>query len=230
MNLSRPEQYFAEFLSALEINSASERLISLSENCLTDAPRFLKEQRKILVPENLWFIGTANQDETTNELADKTYDRAHVMILPRQEETFDIQKLPPIRYSFSSLQDRFDKAIAVNQDDVQELLEQLKYSDLTSVLAESFDFGWGNRFERQAKRFIPVMIECGASKQDALDHLLSTRVMRPGKVTKRFDISVEQLGRVEDALDQFWKEIKGGEAVKSKLLIVEDRRRKERGA
>jgi hypothetical protein len=230
MNLSRPEQYFAEFLSALEINSASERLISLSENCMADAPRLLKEQRKILVPENLWFIGTANQDETTNELADKTYDRAHVMILPRQEETFAIQKLPPIRYSFSSLQDRFDKAIAVNQDDVQELLEQLKYSDLTSVLAESFDFSWGNRFERQAKRFIPVMIECGASQQDALDHLLSTRVMRSGKVTKRHDISVEQLGRVEDALDQFWKQINGGEAAKSKQLIVEDRRRKERGA
>lgn len=230
MNLSRPEQYFAEFLSALEKNNPDERLITLSEKSLEDAPRLLKEQRKILVPKNVWFIGTANHDETTNELADKTYDRAHVMTLPRQEDTFDIHPLSPIRYSFSSLQSRFDKAVAVNQDDVQELLEQLKYSDLTSVLAESFDLGWGNRFERQAKRFIPVMIECGASQQDALDHLLSTRVMRSGKVTGRYDISVEQLGRVEDALDQFWKEIKGGEAVKSKRLIVEDRRRKERGA
>lgn len=230
MNLSRPEQYFAEFLSALEKNNSDERLITLSEKSLEDAPRLLKEQRKILVPKNVWFIGTANHDETTNELADKTYDRAHVMTLPRQEDTFDIHPLSPIRYSFSSLQDRFDKAISVNQDVVQELLEQLKYSDLTSVLAESFDLGWGNRFERQAKRFIPVMIECGASQQDALDHLLSTRVMRSGKVTGRYDISIEQLGRVEDALDKFWKEIKGGEAVKSKRLIVEDRRRKERGA
>lgn len=230
MNLSRPEQYFAEFLSALEKNNPDERLITLSEKSLEDAPRLLKEQRKILVPKNVWFIGTANHDETTNELADKTYDRAHVMTLPRQEDTFDIHPLSPIRYSFSSLQDRFNKAISVNQEVVQELLEQLKYSDLTSVLAESFDLGWGNRFERQAKRFIPVMIECGASQQDALDHLLSTRVMRSGKVTGRYDISIEQLGRVEDALDKFWKEIKGGEAVKSKLLIVEDRRRKERGA
>lgn len=230
MNLSRPEQYFAEFLSALEKNNPEERLITLSEKSLEDAPRLLKEQRKILVPKNVWFIGTANHDETTNELADKTYDRAHVMTLPRQEDTFAINQLAPIRYSFSSLQDRFDKAVMVNQDDVQELLEQLKYSDLTSVLAESFDLGWGNRFERQAKRFIPVMIECGASQQDALDHLLSTRVMRSGKVTGRYDISVEQLGRVEDALDQFWKEINGGEAVKSKRLLAEDRRRKERGA
>ena len=230
MNLSRPEQYFAEFLSALEKNSLSERLISLSENSLADAPKLLKEQRKILVPENVWFIGTANHDETTSELADKTYDRAHVMILPRQEETFEIHQLAPIKYSFHSLQERFEKAVLVNQGEVKELLEQLKYSDLTSVLEESFGLGWGNRFERQAKRFIPVMIECGASQNDALDHLLSTRVMRSGKVTGRYDISVEQLGQVEDALDSLWKGIGGDEATKSKKLIDEDRRRKERGA
>lgn len=230
MNLSRPEQYFAEFLSALEKNSLSERLISLSENSLADAPKLLKEQRKILVPENVWFIGTANHDETTSELADKTYDRAHVMTLPRQEETFEIHQLAPIKYSFHSLQERFEKAVLVNQGEVKELLEQLKYSDLTSVLEESFGLGWGNRFERQAKRFIPVMIECGASQNDALDHLLSTRVMRSGKVTGRYDISVEQLGHVEDALDSLWKGIGGNEATKSKKLIDEDRRRKERGA
>ncbi|EMB2825446.1 AAA family ATPase, partial [Pseudomonas aeruginosa] len=95
---------------------------------------------------------------------------------------------------------------------------------------ESFGLGWGNRFERQAKRFIPVMIACGASQQDALDHMLSTRVMRSGKVTGRYDISVDQLGQIEDALDTLWKDIGGSEATKSKKMIAEDRRRKERGA
>ncbi|MFX7243002.1 restriction endonuclease, partial [Acinetobacter baumannii] len=37
MNLSRPEQYFAEFLSALEKNNRDERLISLSETALPNA-------------------------------------------------------------------------------------------------------------------------------------------------------------------------------------------------
>lgn len=229
MNLSRPEQYFAEFLSALEKNSPGERLISLSENSLAEAPRLLREKRKILVPENVWFIGTANHDETTSELADKTYDRSHVMVLPRQEETFEISYLPSVRYSFHSLQERFDKAVSVNQDEVKELLEQLRFSDLTSVLEDSFGLGWGNRFERQAKRFVPVMIECGASQHDALDHLLSTRVMRSGKVTGRYDITTDQLGLVEEALDSLWKVIGGDEAKKSKKMIDEDRRRKEHG-
>jgi hypothetical protein len=33
--------------------------------------------------KNLWFIGTANQDETTNELADKTHDLSFRIGLPR---------------------------------------------------------------------------------------------------------------------------------------------------
>ena len=83
MNLSRPEQYFAEFLSALEKNDASERLITLMESSMENAPKRLVEGRKIRVPKNVWFIGTANHDETTSELADKTYDRSHIMTLPR---------------------------------------------------------------------------------------------------------------------------------------------------
>lgn len=230
MNLSRPEQYFAEFLSALEKNNPAERLITLSENAMAQAPRLLKEQRKIMVPQNVWFIGTANHDETTNELADKTYDRAHVMALPRHEGTFKTEMLPPVHYSFQSLQQRFTAAVAKYGEEVQKLLDQLQQGELTTVLEESFGLGWGNRFERQARRFIPVMMACGASQHDALDHLLSTRVMRPGKVTGRYDISVDDLGKVEDALDQFWKKIGGQGAAKSKKMLDEDRRRKERGA
>lgn len=230
MNLSRPEQYFAEFLSALEKNNPAERLITLSENAMAQAPRLLKEQRKIMVPQNVWFIGTANHDETTNELADKTYDRAHVMVLPRHEGTFRTERLQAVHYSFQSLQQRFTAAVGAHGQEVQELLDQLQQGELTTVLEKSFGLGWGNRFERQARRFIPVMMACGASKHDALDHLLSTRVMRSGKVTGRYDISKDDLGQMENALDQFWKSIGGQEAAKSKQMIEEDRRRKERGA
>ena len=52
MNLSRPEQYFAEFLSAIEKNDPLDRLISLSESRLPHAPRMLVEGRRIHVPRN----------------------------------------------------------------------------------------------------------------------------------------------------------------------------------
>ncbi|MGT2430368.1 AAA family ATPase [Cupriavidus basilensis] len=107
MNLSRPEQYFADFLSALE-KEGDDRLIRLVETSPPNAPRELRGGREIALPENLWFIGTANQDETTNELADKTHDRAFVLELPRHEDRFELtQPLHPKAISFASLDKAF---------------------------------------------------------------------------------------------------------------------------
>ena len=230
MNLSRPEQYFSEFLSALEKNDHNERLISLAETALPNAPQNLKDGRQILVPRNVWFIGTANHDETTNELADKTYDRAHVMTLPKQDHRFKITEYDKTNFSYRSLQKAFQQATQKHTPQVQELLEQLTNHDLTQQLADTFGLGWGNRFERQAKRFIPVMLACGASSGEALDHLLSTRVMRSGKVTGRYDVAAEDIGLLTDALADFWttSNLKGDPS-KSRELLNADRQRKERG-
>ena len=150
MNLSRPEQYFAEFLSALEKNDPKDRLISLSENQLPHPPSLLIEGRKIRVPPNIWFVGTANHDETTNEFVDKTYDRAHVMTLPRHEDSFKIEPKQPTTFSFRSLMNRFEEAKNKHSEEVQALLEDLTTSKISTVLNERFELGWGNRFERQA--------------------------------------------------------------------------------
>ncbi|PHS64294.1 MAG: AAA family ATPase [Thalassobium sp.] len=230
MNLSRPEQYFSEFLSALEKNDHKERLISLAETALPNAPLNLKDGRQILVPRNVWFIGTANHDETTNELADKTYDRAHVMTLPKQDHRFKITGYDKANFSFRSLTSAFDKAEVKHEDEVAALLTQLTNHEFTQLLADTFGLGWGNRFERQAKRFIPVMLACGASSGEALDHLLSTRVMRSGKVTGRYDVAADELGLLTDALTDFWTTSKlEGDPSKSLELLNADRQRKERG-
>ncbi|WP_312591598.1 AAA family ATPase [Stutzerimonas nitrititolerans] len=204
MNLSRPEQYFAEFLSALEKNNPDERLISLSETLLSNAPAMLVEGRKIRVPANVWFIGTANHDETTNELADKTYDRAHVMTLPKQDKRFTIKPFEPANYSYRSLRKAFGKARAEHKEEVVKLLKDLTGDAFTEQLGSQFELGWGNRFEKQALDFIPVMLACGASSGEALDHLLATRIMRPGKVTGRYNVSAETLRNLKGALEEFW--------------------------
>lgn len=229
MNLSRPEQYFAEFLSALEKNDPKERLISLSESQLPNAPALLVEGRRIRVPHNVWFVGTANHDETTNEFADKTYDRAHVMTLPRHEAGFKIESKPKASFSYGSLMERFNGAVTQNADEVLELLAELTTGPLTTILQDRFDLGWGNRFERQALRFIPVYMAAGGRKEDALDHLLASRVFRRGKVTGRYDATIDDLTAIEHALTTVWKGWKS-EPRRSNSLLTDDRRRKERGA
>lgn len=229
MNLSRPEQYFSEFLSVLEKNDRAERKISLHESAMVDAPKRFVSGCEIHLPENVWFIGTANHDETTNELADKTYDRAHVMTMPRQDDTFAIRPYSNARYSFSSLQRRFDKAIEQYGSEARGLMLQLQDSQLPSILEEYFGLGWGNRLDRQGLRFIPVMIAAGASGASALDHLLATRILRKGKVAGRHDVGAKELGFVQDALIDLSLKVDEDEFVQSIALIEKDRQRLERG-
>jgi MoxR-like ATPase len=68
MNLARVEYYFAKFLSAMEVlTAAGKAQVSMSGTDVVD-----------LTP-NLYFIGTVNVDETTQNFADKIYDRAQVI-------------------------------------------------------------------------------------------------------------------------------------------------------
>lgn len=231
MNLSRPEQYFADFLSALE-KSVGDRWIRLMESAPPSPPRLLRDGREIQIPENLWFIGTANQDETTNELADKTHDRSFVLELPRHEERFRINRnLPARTYSFKSLQEAFSEAQAALRKEVADLLGFVSKSELSNVLDKEFGIGWGNRFERQALTFLPVVKACGGTFAGALDHLLSTRMFRAGKVVGRYDISKDQLRNVEDALLQVFQGIeKDSLPIRCVSALERDRKRLERGA
>ena len=226
MNLSHPEQYFADFLSALEKNSPDERVIELYESALPSPPAALRLGRLLGVPENVWFIGTANQDETTKTFAPKTLDRAHVMTLSRHDAEFPLIPLPRQQgVSWRSLKECFEAAKAKRRADVDRLLGELTTGPLIKVLDEQFRIGLGNRFDRQARSFLPVFEATGGSMATALDHLLASRVFRPGKVTARYDITRANLEAVQTALSQTWKGV-GGTPVQCLSSIETDLRTK----
>ena len=77
MNLARIEHYFAPFLSAMEMRSASP------DGCAVIP---LDGARTALLTPNLRFIGTVNIDETTHGFSDKVFDRAQLleMEVPRE--------------------------------------------------------------------------------------------------------------------------------------------------
>lgn len=232
MNLSRPEQYFAEFLSAMEV-SQSKRLITLMESRpASGAPALLVDGRQMRLPPNLWFIGTANHDETTNAFADKTHDRAFVLELPKHGPATEKTMRPSKRvtWSFESLMHLFDEARRKHAAHVRKLLSALDSSRLTMILNDSFGLGWGNRLEQQVVRFMPVVLECGGTESLAFDHMLATRMFRDGKVTGRHDKRAEDLRAVEDALNAFWKDAKLGDTPTSCLTAIgADIQRLERG-
>ncbi len=71
MNLSHVERYFADFLSVLE--SGKELQLHSSEDVMSGVPS------RLVVPKNLFVVGTVNIDETTYMFSPKVLDRASVI-------------------------------------------------------------------------------------------------------------------------------------------------------
>lgn len=71
MNLSHVERYFADFLSAMESDSAIK--LHAKEKEINGVPSGIK------LPSNLFIIGTVNIDETTYMFSPKVLDRANAI-------------------------------------------------------------------------------------------------------------------------------------------------------
>ena len=203
MNLSRPEQYFADFLSKLE---QEQPKLKLDTDLNRPSPQLFIDGNQLNVPDNVWFIGTANQDETTLEFADKTYDRAHIMDLERRHEPFHLpdQIDPQYPISYHTLTQVFERAQNHYQAQVQDAKDFLNIT-LQELLERRFRIGWGNRLESQMERFIPVVIAAGGSLGEAVDHILATKILR--KVRDRYDIPVTDFRDLKDTLTQEWSAI-----------------------
>ena len=203
MNLSRPEQYFADFLSKLEqAESGKTPTLSLQSDLNKPFPN-LFQNKELAIPPNIWFIGTANQDETTLEFADKTYDRAHVMELHQQAEAFNVGRIEsrhPV--SYSALTNAFNEAKRNNLDKAKESWEFINESELRDLL-KRFRLGWGNRLKRQVDSFVPVVVAAGGTVGEATDHIFATKVLR--KLRDRHDTPIDDLKQLQIYIQKNWE-------------------------
>lgn len=199
MNLSRPEHYFADFLSLLE-QSPSERYISLTNTPKEVLPE-LVVGGKLKIPENVRFIGTANHDETTLEFAPKTYDRSNLMEMPKNHPDKKLFKQTDdefnVRYDW--LNKEFEKAEKGNKDAFKRFHDFINSDDMKFLLLEK-GIGVGNRLEYQAEKFIGVFVESGNEKEKdiaiATDHLITSRLFRTLK--NRYDLDKTNLTKFKD--------------------------------
>jgi AAA domain (dynein-related subfamily) len=219
MNLSHPEQYFADMLSALEQDPDRQKL-DLMTAPVDGAPVLLRDRRTLAIPANVWFIGTANHDETTKDFADKTYDRAHVMELPRHRERFEPKptssRLP---VSLSALMAAFQGAQAKHAAAAGAAYEFLDRA-FADVLASRFRVGWGNRLQRQVEAYVPVVVASGGTVGEATDQILATKILR--KIRDRHDTRPEDLLRLKEPLeDAVWRQLDAGSRPERSLEIIE---------
>lgn len=167
-----------ETISEAEKRDLSAYLEKL--NALTGA-KDLIDGRKVRVTENIWFIGTANQDESTFEISDKVYDRAQVISLNRRGEQDKNCKYISDGARFISveeLQQLFDKAISSFKMSEQHKAVIGRLNALDNVLTEQFEVSFGNRIVDQSVNFAAVFVAAGGTLEDALDYQISTKILR----------------------------------------------------
>lgn len=99
MNLARIEYYFSEFLSRLEtrrgIDPLDPKQRKLAEITLDVSGRRSGEPpMQLFVDKNVLFVGTMNEDETTQALSDKVIDRSNVLRFGSPNSIAPVFELP----------------------------------------------------------------------------------------------------------------------------------------
>lgn len=185
MNLSRIEYYFSDFLSLME-HEEDRREIKLSnvklyrrEGGETVPYAGLTDGHTVKIPSNIWFIGTANRDESTFAISDKVYDRA---------QTMNFNKRAPKIYTFGDplekrflpydvLVDLFDKAKSTQKFDAENDAAIQK----AEALLAPYNISFGNRVLKQIEDFVKIYCACfgdkAAAQKDAVERILLSKVV-----------------------------------------------------
>ena len=199
MNLARIEYYFAEFLSIMEMPDPKEWIVDVIASGRDDDPQHL-EGGKLLVPQNIWFVGTANNDDSTFTITDKVYDRAISMFFDNKAKPFDApytEALPlPAEY-LADLYAKAKEAYPVTEE------AMAKFEELDEFVIEHFKLAFGNRIMKQLYSFVPCYIACGGTELEAFDFMFKTKVLKKFEVLS-VGLTKEELIGLDEELTRLY--------------------------
>lgn len=174
MNIARVEYYFAELLSILEMPSRDEWVVTLVPSVWSTDPKHLFDG-KLRLPENMWYIGTINNDDSTFAVTDKVYDRAIPIDINTKGKYFDAPWTDHLTLSYKHLESMFEECKIkhkVSEDSLRKLAE------LDDYVIEHFRLAFGNRIVKQLEDFVPAYVGCGGTEIDGLDFILCHKILR----------------------------------------------------
>ena len=174
MNLARIEYYFAEMLSVLEMPNKDEWVLDLVPTAWEGDPVKM-DGGKIHVADSTWFIGTANNDDSTFTITDKVYDRAMPIELNERADAFECDLQPHCNVTAEHLEYLFQKA-KVDYPISDELMDKMQKLD--NYLITRFKLSFGNRIMKQLYDFIPVYVACGGTELGGMDYIVARKVLK----------------------------------------------------
>lgn len=174
LNLARIEYYFADFLSIMEMPNINDWKIDIVPDSQPGDPKNLIEG-KILLPQNIWFVGTANKDDSTFTITDKVYDRATSIEMNVRAEFIDAPPTEPIVISYDYLEGLFKLALKESPLSQNALANLDK---LDQFITKKFKITFGNRIMKQIKIFVPVYVAAGGTEVEGLDYIVTRKILR----------------------------------------------------
>ena len=174
MNIARVEYYFAEMLSILEMPRQEEWKVDIV-TAVWDNDPCLIQGGNVQITNNIWFIGTINNDDSTFAVADKVYDRAIPIDLDSRADAFECEPTDPVYISTDHLNRLFAEA-KENYPISEESLEKLE--TLNAYLIKNFRLAFGNRIMKQIRDYVPCYVACGGTEMEAVDFIVAKKVLR----------------------------------------------------
>ena len=174
MNLARIEYYFAEMLSVLEMPNEDEWVLDLVPTAWEGDPVKM-EGGKIHVSTATWFVGTANNDDSTFTITDKVYDRAMPINIDTKGVAFDAPLTDSVYISYKHFEYILNAAkvqFVVSEENLK------KIALLDDYVIEHFRIAFGNRIVKQLRDFVPAYVGTGGTELDGLDYVLARKVFR----------------------------------------------------
>lgn len=150
MNLARVEYYFSDFLSKLETRRNKPTYLDIEVGSI----KLAENERRVIIPEEFLFVGTMNEDETTQSLSDKVLDRANVLTFGRPTKLKlrgDRKNNPPIPTEYLPWYDFkgwIHEPIGVHSDTVKD------YVDRANTIMEALGRPFAHRVYQGIAKYV----------------------------------------------------------------------------
>ncbi len=176
-----------------EIGRLNKQVLDLVPTAWAGDPKGLHDG-KITVPDSLWFVGSANNDDSTFTITDKVYDRAIPIELNERADAFECPAHARVHVTAEHLQYLFQKA-KVEHVVSEEVLEKMHKMD--QYLQTRFRLAFGNRIIKQMYDFIPVYVACGGTELGGMDYIIARKVLKKFESMNVSFVRDEMTGLIE---------------------------------
>ncbi|MPQ43667.1 AAA family ATPase [Clostridium tarantellae] len=225
MNLSRVEYYFSEFNSKIWM-SEDKRVIELFEGVGIydeEVSKYIVDNN-INIPDNVFFIGTINEDDSVSPISDKIFDRAQVISFGELPSTISVGNLDLAKNSLDNneIYTKYNTFVEAYIDGNLDLKSLKILDSVNSFMKDKFNKVIGYRSIKQVSEFINLYVNSKGKEEEALDLQLVSKFIPKLK----FIYSEEQIELVKD-LEQhiklaFMEDFKYSEEQADELNIIKE--------